>query len=185
MCQTYYQLDPAHYNTSPGFAWDAMLKMTGAKLQLLDDIDMILMIVSGMLGGISGNTKKYAKANNLLVHGYDPSKHNTWWAYWDMNNLYGGAQSEALPEKDFNWLNEDEIDQLDILNMPDDSDKDLILEVDIDYLAVESLKVTKDMLSPYTSDIGKTLKLQHKNTTKLLLSQICILRSIMIFITTI
>ena len=197
MCQTYYQLGPAHYNTSPRFAWDAMLKMTGAKLQLLDDIDMILMIESGMLGGFSENTKNYAKASNPLVHGYDPSKQNTWLAYWDINNLYGGAQSEALPEKDFYWLNEDEIDQLYILNMPDDSDKDLILEVDIDYLpalhemdndypmAVESLKITKDMLSPYTSGIGKTLKFQHKNTTKLLLFQICILRSIMFFITAI
>ena len=47
-----------------------------------------------------------------------------------MNNLYRSAQSEALSEKDFYWLNEDEIDQMDILNMSDDSDKGLIVEVD-------------------------------------------------------
>ena len=100
-------------------------------------------------------------------------------AYWDRNNLYGGAQSDALPEKDFYWLNEDEFDQLDILNMSDTFDKGLILEVDIDYLpslhetgndysmAVESLKVTKDILSPYALDLEKTLKLKHKDTTKL------------------
>ena len=67
MCQTYYQLDPAHYYSSPGFAWDAMLKMAGARLQLLDEVDMILIIESGMRGGISVITKKYTKANNPMV----------------------------------------------------------------------------------------------------------------------
>ena len=86
-------------------------KMTGAKLQLLDDIDMVLMIESGMRGGISMISKKHAKANNPLVPGYDSSKPNKWLAYWDMNNLYGVAQSKELPEKEFYWLSEDEIDQ--------------------------------------------------------------------------
>ena len=179
MCQTYYKIDPAHYYSSPGFAWEAMLKMTGAKLQLLDDIDMVLMIEGAMRGGISMVTKKYAKANNPLVPGYDPSRENTWLVYWDMNNLYGCAQSEALPEKDFYWLNEDEIEQLDIMNLPDDSETGLILEVDLEYpsylhetdndypMAVEALKVTKDMLSPYTLELGKILKLKHKDSTKL------------------
>ena len=29
----YYGLDPCHYFSSPGLSWDAMLKMTGMKLQ--------------------------------------------------------------------------------------------------------------------------------------------------------
>ena len=28
-CLKYYKLDPAHYFTSPGLSWSAMLKMTG------------------------------------------------------------------------------------------------------------------------------------------------------------
>ena len=39
-CMQYYKLDPCHYFTSPGHAWDAMLKMTGIKLELMDDVDM-------------------------------------------------------------------------------------------------------------------------------------------------
>ena len=33
-CLQYYNLDPAHYFTSPGFSWSAMLKMTGIKLEM-------------------------------------------------------------------------------------------------------------------------------------------------------
>jgi len=39
-CLEYYKLDPAHYFTSSGLSWDAMLKMTDIKLELMSDIDM-------------------------------------------------------------------------------------------------------------------------------------------------
>ena len=40
-CLKHYKLDPTHYYTSPGHAWDACLKETGKKLQLLHDYDML------------------------------------------------------------------------------------------------------------------------------------------------
>ena len=43
-CLTYYGLDPPHYLSSPGLAWDAMLKMTKINLDLITDIDMQLFI---------------------------------------------------------------------------------------------------------------------------------------------
>ena len=52
-CLTYYGLDPPHYASSPGLAWDAMLKMTKINLDLITDIDMQLFIEKGMRGGIS------------------------------------------------------------------------------------------------------------------------------------
>ena len=36
-CMQYYKLDPCHYFTSPGLSWDAMLKMTNIKLELMTD----------------------------------------------------------------------------------------------------------------------------------------------------
>ena len=39
-----YKLDPAWYSTSPGLSWDAALKISGAKLVLLSDYDMLLMV---------------------------------------------------------------------------------------------------------------------------------------------
>ena len=46
-CIEFYGLDPAHYFTTPGLSWDAALKMTMVKLELLTDIDMHLMIEKG------------------------------------------------------------------------------------------------------------------------------------------
>ena len=39
-CLQYYKLDPCHYFTSPGLSWDAMLKMTNIKLELMTNVDM-------------------------------------------------------------------------------------------------------------------------------------------------
>ena len=38
LCQEQYGLDPAHYYTSPGLCWDALLKETGIELELLTDL---------------------------------------------------------------------------------------------------------------------------------------------------
>ena len=43
-CMQYYKLDPCHYFTSLGLSWDAMLKMTNIKLELMTDIDMFQFI---------------------------------------------------------------------------------------------------------------------------------------------
>ena len=58
-CLEYYFLDPSHYFSSPGLSWDAMLKMTGLKLELNNDIDMHLFIEKGMRRGISYISKRY------------------------------------------------------------------------------------------------------------------------------
>ena len=44
ICLENYKLDPAHYFTAQGLAWDACLNMTKVKLELLTDIDMLLMV---------------------------------------------------------------------------------------------------------------------------------------------
>ena len=89
MCLRQYGLDPAHYYTSPGLSWDALLKKTGVELELLTDYDQHLFIERGMRGGISMVSKRHAKANNPLVDGYDPEKHSSHILYLDANNLYG------------------------------------------------------------------------------------------------
>ena len=57
-CLKYYGLDPCHYFSSPGLSWDAMLKMTGVKLEKISDIGKYLFIEKGLRGGISYISKK-------------------------------------------------------------------------------------------------------------------------------
>ena len=52
-CMQYCKLDPCHYFTSPSLIWDAMLKMTNIKLELMTVIDMFQFIEKGMHGGVS------------------------------------------------------------------------------------------------------------------------------------
>ncbi|KAL4107208.1 hypothetical protein QTP88_017591 [Uroleucon formosanum] len=47
VCTRAYNLDAAHYFTAPGLSFDAMLKFTGQKLELLNDYDMLLMFENG------------------------------------------------------------------------------------------------------------------------------------------
>ena len=47
-----YELDPAHFLLAPGLAWQACLKKTGVKLELLIDNDMLMMVEKGIRGGM-------------------------------------------------------------------------------------------------------------------------------------
>jgi len=67
-------LDPAHYSSSPGLRWDGFLKKTGVELELLTDQDMLIFIERLMRRGIAMASKRYLKAINPLVEGYNTSK---------------------------------------------------------------------------------------------------------------
>ena len=47
------------------------LRKTSAKLDLLTDIDMLLMVERGIRGGICHSIHRYAKANNKYMKNYD------------------------------------------------------------------------------------------------------------------
>ena len=166
-CLEYCKLDPCHYFTSPRLSWDAMLKMTNIKLELMTDIDMFQFIEKGLRGGISYIANRYGKANNKYMKDYDKKAPSKYIMYLDANNLYGWAMSQYLPTGGFKWLSQKQIDKINLDKYEVDSKKGLILEVDLEYpeklhdlhndypLASEKLKVTKDMLSPYCKKIAE------------------------------
>ena len=47
-CIAIYQLDPAHFVSAPALAWQACLKKTKMKSELLTDINMLLMFEEGI-----------------------------------------------------------------------------------------------------------------------------------------
>ena len=105
VCIKNYGLDPLWYYTAPGLAWDAALKISGVNLKLLTDADMYLMVETGIRGGISTITKRYAKANNSYMGtDYNPAESTNYIQYLDANNLYGWAMSQPLPVDGFEWM---------------------------------------------------------------------------------
>ncbi len=173
----YYGLDPAQYLTLPSYSWDACLKYTDVKLELITDPEIHLFIESSIRGGISTVTHRHARANNpYLGPDYDPSKPHSYIMYLDANNLYGWAMSQPLPIRNFRFLTEDEISQIDFCTVPDFSQTGYIIQCDLGYpshlhdvhndfpLAAENLLVTEDMLSPFC----KSFKQKHVDCKKLI-----------------
>ena len=138
-CLKHYNLDPAHYYTSPGLAWDACLKITGQHLELLSDYDMLMMFERGIRGGITHISKRYAEANNKYMKNYDPEKKSTFIQYLDANNLYGWAMSQNLPTHGFKWMKDITLEKVDEIldktnhSMSNNGKKGYIFEVDLEY----------------------------------------------------
>ena len=71
MCIKEFELDQAHFLSLPGLAWQACLKKTNIKLELLTDYDILLMVEEGIRGGICHSIHRYAKANNKYMKNYN------------------------------------------------------------------------------------------------------------------
>ena len=134
LCLMNYGLDPAHYYTAPGLAWDAMLKMTKINLELLSDVDKLLMIEKGIRGGISIISNRYGKANNKYMKDFYEKELSKYLMYLDANNLYGWAMSQKLPIHSFEWMTDKEIKNLFKVQVVQFWERTpCILEVDLTY----------------------------------------------------
>ena len=100
MCLNIHELDPTYFVSAPGLAWQACLKKTEVKLELITDYDMILMIEKGIRGGICQATRRYAKVNNKYMKNYNKNIEPSFIEYLDVNNLDGWAMSQKLPVND-------------------------------------------------------------------------------------
>ena len=74
MCINIYEIDPSKFLSASGLAWNAALKKTKVKLDLLTDIDMLLIVERGIKGGICHSVYRYANANNKYMKSYDKIK---------------------------------------------------------------------------------------------------------------
>ena len=156
-----YGLEPTHYYSLRGLSWDAALKHSDVELELITDIDMYQMVESGIRGGVSMISHRYAEANHpSMGDAYDPSQPTQSLIYLDANSLYPYAMSESLPVDEFEFI--DPVDNaIDVTQVADDAEYGYILEVDLHCppekhaffnafpLAPEKMCVTRDMLSTF------------------------------------
>ena len=179
-CMQYYKLDPCHYFTSLGLCWDAMLKMTNIKLQLMTDIDMFQFIEKRIRCGVSYIANRYGNANNKYMKEYNEKTPSKYIMYLDANNLYGWAMSQYLPIGNFKWMTDKEISKIDLGKYKADGEKGLILEVDLEYpqelhdihndypIAPEKVKVSNNMLSAYCKKIAEKYNISIGLVSKLI-----------------
>ena len=130
----YMNLIAPIFLSAPGIAWQACLKKTGVKPELLTDTDMLLMVEKGIRGGICQAILKYAKANNKYTKNYDKNTASSYLIYLNANNSYGWAMSQKLPVNDFEWVKKlSKFNECFIKNYDENKDKGYFLEVDVEY----------------------------------------------------
>ena len=87
---------------------------------------MLLMIESGIRGGIATISHRHAKANyEYMGTEFDPFEESKFISYVDANNLYGSAMSKQLPTSGFKWMTDNVLD--------DWKHQSCFLEVDLEY----------------------------------------------------
>ena len=133
LCLEIYNLDAAWHYSAPGLAWNAMLKVTNIELELLTDYTMYLFYEASIRGGYCAASQRYVKANNPEMSDYDVNQQQNYLFYIDANNLYGYAMSEPLPLRGFQWVDQEELETLDVLSIPEAGYVGYILEVDLEY----------------------------------------------------
>ena len=69
-----YDYDPPKFLSAPGLAWQAVLKKTKVKLDLLTYVNMLSIVETGIRGGICHSIYRDAKANNKYMNDYDKNK---------------------------------------------------------------------------------------------------------------
>ena len=133
-CFEIYKLDPAHFLSLPGLAWQACLKKTNVELGLLTDYHMLLMVEEGIRGRICHSIHRYVKANNKYMKDYNKNIESSYIQYLDASNLYGWTMSQKLPKNNLKWVEDTSIiNEEFIKNYNENSYKGYILEVDVKY----------------------------------------------------
>ena len=158
-CLKFYSLDPIHYYTTPGLAWDVALRMLRVDLQLITDVDMYHFVENSIRGGIFMISTPLSANNPSFPDTYDASLPKQNLIYLDANNLYGWAMSQSLPTHGFRFLQLEKISALKLQDLPNDGEDGYVFEVDLHYptrlhnqhddypLAPESLVIDRSMYS--------------------------------------
>ena len=162
--------------SASGLSWNAMLKMTKIKVELIPYPDMYLLFEKGTRGRISYISNRYSKANNKYLKSYDPKQESKHIIYLDANNLYGYAMSKFLPISGFKWIDPKE---LDLNRYTSNSSKGCVLEVDLEYpkelrelrndysLALDKIEIKREMLSEYQLKFADLYNIPVGNVKKL------------------
>ena len=159
-CLEIYGLDPVHYVSLPGLAWDTYLKITNVELELFTNHDMLLMTEEGMRGELCQTSLRYAQANNKYMKNHNKDALSTFLEYYDANSLYGWAMCKKFPVGMFKWVKDKlEFTEKFIKTYDENSDTGYFLEVDVGYPYMRRTKHYDLPFLPSKRKINKVTKL--------------------------
>ena len=144
LCLKDYDLDPTYFVSTPSLAFEAMLKLTKVKIELLTDIDMVLMTEKAIRAGLTRVVRKHGIANNKYLPTYDKTKKSALLQYLDANNLYGYAIDQKLPLDGYEWADVSIFTDDFVKNYDVNGDKGYLLEVGVEY-PIEMRSAHKDL----------------------------------------
>jgi len=125
-------------------------------------------------------SRRFAEANHPTLPNYRPEEQISYLCYLDANSLYATCQSFSLPVGDFRFLTQSEIDAFDVNSVSDQSDREYILEVNLEYpehlhdahsaypLCPEHLSMEASFLSPTLEEIYEFVGGKHVTCDKLI-----------------
>ena len=151
-CLKNYKLDPAHFYTAPGLAWQTLLRTAAEscehkkrhkecevcpdkfRLELLTDIDMLLMVEKGIRGGITQAVKRYAKANDNYMNDLTiPMKRAYIFNTWMQTTFTDGKWFKIYQHMDLNGRMEKTLPLKKLTNLSKKDKGGYLLEVDVKY----------------------------------------------------
>ena len=177
-------LDPVHFVSLPGLSFQSAFKMTGERIDLLNDLEMYTFFERGIRGGMTFVNKHLVRNETITLNNNTELTQHL--AYLDENNLYGNSLRKPLPHSEFCWVEDLSNFTRDfILSLDEEGEWGYTLEVDLGYpehlhhstadfpLAPESGEITHDMLSPFMTAFHETLNPNkiYRTSRKLLLTQ--------------
>ena len=124
-----YELDPTRFLTAGSLAWQAALKQTIVKLDLLTDKKKVEEENITLFIDIQTLKKKNDTKD------YDENKGFSYLQYWDVNTLYGWAMSQKLSVNSFECIKDtSQFNEDFIKSCNEESDERYFLDVDAQYL---------------------------------------------------
>ena len=108
-----FEIYPAHHVSARQMALDAMVKKTGVEVDLISDHAMYRIMESRIRGGVCVISNRYAKPNNAALGPlYDPNFPNNYIISFHLNKIYRWAMSSFLPHDSFDWVPQEELEQI-------------------------------------------------------------------------
>ena len=140
-----FELDPLHFVSLPSLCWQACMKVTDLRVELITDSDMYLMWQRAKFGGFTTVVSQYEKANNPLLDDFNPDDPISWMFYWDCTGMYSTVmQNNKLPCGNMRFLSDEEVAQLDYESYDPSGDIGYLVECIFSFVGKEVQVILAD-----------------------------------------